>query len=482
MTHKIVSIVVGLVLLLFVGAALAFAWSVSARAPERAGRQAAPAIPHPVDQATASCGQCHTVAAGTLPVTHRDFPTSSCEACHDALPTTRVPHAATGLEDKCVLCHGDPSLPLGMPAAHLSYRVTALRLLPRRRPEAEPPAGRRRRVGAESAEDRRTPSRAPSPPASTVTEPAGGRRCRQVTRRSARTPAGSSATSGAPASRPVQNGVSPPAERQARGDHHMPIDSLLDLSGEVAIVTGAGAGIGRAIAERLAEAGAAVAVSDLDGGAAQDVAAAIARAGGTAVATACDVTSEEDREALVADRGPGARRPDDPREQRRRRRPASPSTCRSRSSSGRSSSTSSPASASASSVAPHMEEKGHGAIVNISSMAGENKNHDMTSYSSSKAAVNHLTRNMAFDLGPKGIRVNAIAPGAIKTHALATVLTPGDRGADAQAHAARPPGRAGGHRQRRCCSSSRRLVLVGERAGASPSAAAAPRSSSSRDV
>ncbi|MNT87772.1 7-alpha-hydroxysteroid dehydrogenase [compost metagenome] len=48
----------------------------------------------------------------------------------------------------------------------------------------------------------------------------------------------------------------------------------------------------------------------------------------------------------------------------------------------------------------------------------------MASYGSSKAAVNHLTRNVAFDLGPKGIRVNAIAPGAIKTQALATVLTP----------------------------------------------------------
>ena len=104
MTHKIVSVVVGLVLLLFVGAALAFAWSVSARAPEMAGRQAAPAIAHPVDQATASCGQCHAVTAGTL-------------------PTTLVPHAAATLEDKCVLCHGDPSLPLGMPASHVSYRV-----------------------------------------------------------------------------------------------------------------------------------------------------------------------------------------------------------------------------------------------------------------------------------------------------------------------------------------------------------------------
>lgn len=41
-----------------------------------------------------------------------------------------------------------------------------------------------------------------------------------------------------------------------------------------------------------------------------------------------------------------------------------------------------------------------------------------------KAAVDHLTRNMAFDLGPDIIRVNAIAPGAIRTAALATVLTP----------------------------------------------------------
>jgi len=57
-------------------------------------------------------------------------------------------------------------------------------------------------------------------------------------------------------------------------------------------------------------------------------------------------------------------------------------------------------------------------------MAGENRNVRMTSYGSSKAAVNHLTRNMAFDLGPQGIRVNAIAPGAIRTDALAGVLTP----------------------------------------------------------
>jgi 7-alpha-hydroxysteroid dehydrogenase len=71
-----------------------------------------------------------------------------------------------------------------------------------------------------------------------------------------------------------------------------------------------------------------------------------------------------------------------------------------------------------------MEKAGGGAVLNITSMAGENKNQRMASYASSKAAENHLTRNIAFDLGPKGIRVNAIAPGAIKTAALATVLTP----------------------------------------------------------
>ena len=48
----------------------------------------------------------------------------------------------------------------------------------------------------------------------------------------------------------------------------------------------------------------------------------------------------------------------------------------------------------------------------------------MCSYGASKAAVDHLTRNMAFDVGADNIRVNAIAPGAIRTDALAKVLTP----------------------------------------------------------
>ena len=57
-------------------------------------------------------------------------------------------------------------------------------------------------------------------------------------------------------------------------------------------------------------------------------------------------------------------------------------------------------------------------------MAAENHNQQMASYASSKAAESHLTRNIAHDLGPMNIRVNAIAPGATKTTALQKVLTP----------------------------------------------------------
>jgi 7-alpha-hydroxysteroid dehydrogenase len=75
-------------------------------------------------------------------------------------------------------------------------------------------------------------------------------------------------------------------------------------------------------------------------------------------------------------------------------------------------------------VEPHMEKAGGGAILNITSMSGDNKNKRMASYGSSKAAESHLTRNIAFDLGPKNIRVNAIAPGATRTAALESVINP----------------------------------------------------------
>lgn len=203
----------------------------------------------------------------------------------------------------------------------------------------------------------------------------------------------------------------------------MAIESAFRLDGDVAIVTGGAAGIGRGIAETFARAGAAVVVTDLNKDGADAVAEVIVAAGGRAIGLECNVTDEAHRQAaidaalqafgkitlLANNAGGGGPKPFDMpirdfewafqlnvfamfRFMQM--------------------------------VAPHMEAAGGGAILNISSMAGENKNSRMASYGSSKAAVNHLTRNVAFDLGPKGIRVNAIAPGAIKTDALAKVLTP----------------------------------------------------------
>jgi 7-alpha-hydroxysteroid dehydrogenase len=203
----------------------------------------------------------------------------------------------------------------------------------------------------------------------------------------------------------------------------MAVTDRFRLNGQVALVTGAAAGIGRSIAKVFAEAGAAVVVTDRKQDGAAAVADEIDKIGGQAIGLACDVTKEAEREAAVAaaverfgkltilvnNAGGGGPKPFD--------MPMSDfewayqlnvfSLFRL-----------------TQLAAPHMQKAGGGAVLNISSMAGENTNIRMASYSSSKAAVNHLTRNIAFDLGPMGIRVNCIAPGAIKTDALASVLTP----------------------------------------------------------
>jgi 7-alpha-hydroxysteroid dehydrogenase len=198
-----------------------------------------------------------------------------------------------------------------------------------------------------------------------------------------------------------------------------PADFRLD--GQVAVVTGAGAGIGRAIAETFAAAGAAVMVSDLSAETAEAVVDEIQSQGGKATGMACDVTSEDDLVALVSgtvaafgkltilvsNAGGGGPRPFDmPMEDFRRAYDLNVFSLFRL----------------AQLAAPEMEKAGGGSILAITSMSAENKNKRMASYGSSKAATSHLVRNIAFDLGPKGIRVNAIAPGATRTAALKSVL------------------------------------------------------------
>lgn len=194
------------------------------------------------------------------------------------------------------------------------------------------------------------------------------------------------------------------------------------LENQVAVITGAGAGIGRAIAETFAAAGAAVMVSDRDLATAVVVAEAITAKGGRAAAVACDVTLEEDLAQLIAqtvqqfgkltllvsNAGGGGPKPFDmPMADFRRAFDLNVFSLFQL----------------AQLAAPEMEKAGGGAMLAITSMAGENKNKRMAAYGASKAATNHLIRNIAFDLGPRGIRVNGIAPGATRTDALESVMT-----------------------------------------------------------
>ena len=206
----------------------------------------------------------------------------------------------------------------------------------------------------------------------------------------------------------------------------MVIDSLLDLTGKIAVVTGGGDGIGKASCEILAAAGASVAVSDMSLEKAQAVADAITSNGGRAIAVECNVLKSDDLtklidatvnefgtvNILVNNAGIGGGGRENPFnidlsyvERIYAINVFAPwQLCKL--------------------AAPHMQKSGYGSIINITSMSSVNNSPAMAIYGSSKAALNHLASNLAFDYGPMGIRINNVGPGATRTHALSTVLTP----------------------------------------------------------
>ncbi len=204
------------------------------------------------------------------------------------------------------------------------------------------------------------------------------------------------------------------------------IDKIFDLGGKVAVVTGGGDGIGRASCEILAAAGASVVVSALSADKAKVVADSIVEAGGKAASVACNVLDDADLKQLIdfavttygtvnilvnnAGMGGGGR--ENPFEIDRdyveriyAMNVFAPwQLCKL--------------------AAPHMQSSGYGSIINITSMSSVNNDPNMAIYGSSKAALNHLTSNLAYDYGSMGIRINNVGPGATRTNALASVLTP----------------------------------------------------------
>jgi 2-hydroxycyclohexanecarboxyl-CoA dehydrogenase len=182
-----------------------------------------------------------------------------------------------------------------------------------------------------------------------------------------------------------------------------------------ALVTGGASGIGRAIARRLAAAGDRIAILDVDAHGATQVAEAIVEAGGTAVAARADVADgaqvgralEVVRTALgpvhvlVNNAGICSFAPFEELPEREWDRTMAVIAkgafhC-------------------VRAVLPDMTAAGWGRIVNVSSLAAMKGAPSLAHYAAAKAAVLGFTKALATELGPRGITVNAIAPGLVET-------------------------------------------------------------------
>lgn len=221
------------------------------------------------------------------------------------------------------------------------------------------------------------------------------------------------------------------------------------LEGKVALVTGAGRGLGRAYARRLASLGARVAAVDLNLRSFEEfeaerrdmtgdsTVAEIEAAGGAALGIEADVADRDAVEGvveqvlqawgrldvLVANAGGGRGRPIDTRASTldpalldlvmRMNFHGTVNCCNA--------------------VAPAMKRQHSGKIVTVSSIAGTAPSEDggYAHYGAAKAAIAHYTRYLAQDLGPHGITVNCIAPGTIATGRIMQTVIPGSSRANA---------------------------------------------------
>lgn len=198
---------------------------------------------------------------------------------------------------------------------------------------------------------------------------------------------------------------------------------VIDLSGKLAIVTGAGRGIGAAIAETFARAGADVVIADINEDSARQVAEKIQQSGRKALAVKTDVAAPEDVDRLFAtvqekfagvdilvnNTGIWFRRPfleiaDTEWDNVLAVNLKGTFMCCQR-------------------AARQMIAKHSGSIVNIASHAGLFYSRGQgVHYAASKAAIIQMTRVLAFELGPLGIRINAIAPGGVNTGSPTSML------------------------------------------------------------
>jgi NAD(P)-dependent dehydrogenase (short-subunit alcohol dehydrogenase family) len=188
------------------------------------------------------------------------------------------------------------------------------------------------------------------------------------------------------------------------------------LAGRAAIITGGAAGIGRATAELFAEEGARVVVADLDEKSGGETVSAIEGKGGEAIFVATDVSREDDARRLCEEALRVFGRVDilvnNAATFVLKGLEASIEDWR------RSLDVNVVGTALVSRFAVEaMKRSGGGAIVNLGSISSFIAQPQFVTYSATKAALVQMTRNMALDLAPFGIRVNCVCPGTILTRA-----------------------------------------------------------------